>query len=142
MLGSCFISGGDVNVEEKLITCHFCHDIILNSVGTMALQEGVHMLSTKFPTVEDVSKHFIVTAIGKYLVMALQEFNNNKRKRLRLKRKVPVTKNKWNIKREKKAPRWKLTWALVHSIINWDDHVRNSRTSLRRNGASVQKKHS
>ena len=73
MLGSCFISGGDVNVEEKLRTCHFCHDIILNSVGTMALQEGVHMLSTKFPTVEDVTKHFIVTVIGKYLVMALQD---------------------------------------------------------------------
>jgi hypothetical protein len=32
-------------LKNKLITCHYCHEIILNAVGTMALQDGDHTIA-------------------------------------------------------------------------------------------------
>jgi hypothetical protein len=91
-----------VSLKNKLITCHYCHEVIFNAVWTMSLQDGDHTMSTNFPTKEDVNKHFIVVVIDKYLVTALQEFNNNQRKRTRLKRKVSAAKIKWNMKRDQR----------------------------------------
>ena len=90
------------SLKKKLIPCLYCHEIVLNTVGTMALQDGDHVLSANFQTKEDANYHFIVVVIDKYLVKALQEFENNKRKKSRLKRKVPAAKIKWNIKREQR----------------------------------------
>jgi hypothetical protein len=89
-------------LKNKLISCHHCHYIILNSVGTMALKDGVHVLSAKFPMEDDAKKHFIVLVIDKYLVRALDEFKNNKRKASRLKQKVLVAKHKWDVGREQR----------------------------------------
>jgi len=66
----------------------------------MASKDGVHVLSAKFPLEEDAKKHFIVLVIDTYLVRALDEFKNNKRKASRLKQKVPVAKHKWDVARE------------------------------------------
>ena len=90
------------SLKKKLISCHYCHEIILNAVGTMALQDGDHMMSANFETKEDANYHFIVVVIDKYLVKALQEFKNNQRKKSRLKRKVLAAKMKWNMKREQR----------------------------------------
>jgi hypothetical protein len=54
---------------------------------------------------EDVKKHFIAIVIDKYLITALEELKNNKRKTLRLNRKVLVAKQKWNVKREQRQQR-------------------------------------
>ncbi len=91
-----------VSLKNKLITCHYCHEIILNAVGTMALQDGDHTMRVNFPNKEDVNKHFIVVVIDHYLVKALKEFSNNRRKRTRLKSKVPAAKMKWDMKREQR----------------------------------------
>ena len=91
-----------VSLKNKLITCHYCHEIILNAVGTMALQDGDHTMRVNFPNKEDVNKHFIVVVIDHYLVKALKEFSNNRRKRTRLKSKVPEAKMKWDMKREQR----------------------------------------
>jgi hypothetical protein len=71
-------------------------------VGTMALKYGVHVLSAKFPMEDDAKKHFIFLVIDKYMVSALDEFKNNKRKASRLKQKVPVAKHKWDVAREQR----------------------------------------
>jgi hypothetical protein len=76
--------------------------MILKAAGTMALQVGIHRLSSQFPSEKDVNDHFIVLVIDSYLVMALHEFQRNKRKRLMLKRKVPVAKRKWASKQEER----------------------------------------
>lgn len=92
-------------LKKKLISCHHCHTIILNSAGTMALKDGIHVLSEKFRTEEDAKKHFIVLVIDTYLVRALDEFKNNKRKASRLKQKVLVAKHKWDVAREGRQQR-------------------------------------
>jgi len=89
-------------LRKKLISCHFCHDMILNAVGTMALKVGIHRLSAQFPSEKDVNKHFILVVIDNYLLTALHEFQKNKGKRLRLKKKVPVAKRKWASKQEER----------------------------------------
>jgi hypothetical protein len=88
--------------RKKMISGHFFHDMILKAAGTTASQVSFHRLSTQFPSEKDVNKHFILVVIDSYLVMALHEFQKNKRKGLRLKRKVPEVKWKWALKQERR----------------------------------------
>jgi hypothetical protein len=87
-------------LRKKTISCHFCHDMILNAAGKMTLQDGIHRLNAQFLSEEDVNKHFILLVINNYLLTALHAFQKNKKKRLRLKRKIPLAKRKWAMKRE------------------------------------------
>ncbi len=89
-------------LRKKTISCHFCHDMILNAAGKMALQDGIHRLNAQFLSEEDVNKHFILLVINNYLLTALHAFQKNKKKRLRLKRKIPLAKRKWAMKREER----------------------------------------
>jgi hypothetical protein len=105
-LTSCWVpisfSSVMLSLRKKIASCHFCHDMILKTAGTMALQVGIHRLSTQFPSEKDVNKHFILKVIDSYSVTALHEFQKNKRKQLRLKRKVPIMKQKWALKQEER----------------------------------------
>jgi hypothetical protein len=89
-----------LSLRKKMISCRFCHDVILKATGAMVLQAGIHRLSTQFPSEKDVNKHFILIVIHSYLVTALHEFQKNKRKWSSLKRKLAVAKQKWALKQE------------------------------------------
>jgi hypothetical protein len=71
-------------LKNMQIGCRFCHQLILNEAGAMAFRDGA----------------FILVFIDGYLVLALHVFRKNKRKRSKLKRKVPAASMQWLISRD------------------------------------------
>jgi hypothetical protein len=63
-----------LSLRKKMISCHFCHDMIIKAAGVMALKVGIHRLITQLPSEKGVNKHFILIVIHSYLVMELHEF--------------------------------------------------------------------
>jgi hypothetical protein len=64
---------------KKIISCHFCHDMILNTERKMSLQDGIHRLNAQFLSEEDINKHFILLVMSNYLPTALHAFLKNKK---------------------------------------------------------------
>jgi hypothetical protein len=84
-------------LKNKQVGCRFCHQLILNEAGAIALRDG---FQGRFSSVDEANDYFIQVIIEGYLVIALHGFRNNKRKLAKLKRKVPAAKRRWNKSRD------------------------------------------
>jgi hypothetical protein len=87
-------------LKKKQIGCRFCHQLILNEAGVIALRDGAETLQGRFLSEDDANDYFILVVIDGYLLIALHGFKKNKGKRAKLKRKVPAAKRQWMISRD------------------------------------------
>ena len=83
--------------KKKQVDCCFCHQLILNEAGAIALRDGAQ---GRFSSVDDANDYCIQVVIVGYLLMTLDGFQKNRRKRAKLKRKVPAAKRRWMICRD------------------------------------------
>jgi hypothetical protein len=87
-------------LQQNVIGCHFCHQLILGAVGSLALSSILHSLQSKFASKIDANDYFIVVVIDAYLTTTLHAFTSNARKSARLKRKTWQAKPQWMRKRD------------------------------------------
>ena len=89
-------------LRKKQIGCRFCHNIILQEVGTTAILVGAVALHDRFASQLDANNYFINTIVECYVTTTLHEFRNHRKKWKRLKRKVPSARRRWIAKRDER----------------------------------------
>ena len=89
-------------LSKKKIGCHFCHNIILQRAGTIALQLGAGALQDYFSSKSDANDYFIKIIVDSYVTTTLHEFRSQRRKSKRLKRQVPTARKRWVAKRDRR----------------------------------------
>ncbi len=61
-------------LQQKRIGCHFCHQFILNEVGSLALATGTCDLQNRVSSKLDANDYFIDVVIKAYLMVTLHDF--------------------------------------------------------------------
>ncbi len=64
-------------LKNKQIGCRFCHQLILNEAGAIALRDGAETLQGRFLSEDDTNDYFILVVIDGYLLIALHGFRKN-----------------------------------------------------------------
>jgi hypothetical protein len=61
-------------LKNKQTQCRFCHQLILNEAGAIALRDDAQTLQGRFSSEDDTNDYFILVVIERYLLIALHGF--------------------------------------------------------------------